>query len=246
MIIANVLSNYTTASGLWQYDYGQILRIQNLELPQAVEIHFSLSERVGQAVTRVGTTRDNVTDVVIPDSMLENGDTTADYKIYAFVYLTDSESGQTEYKISMSVKARPKPESFEKPEDAELFRQAITEEAITEVNNSTEVAMQSKKEAEAWAHGHESYPDCDQDNAKYYARQAKDEAEKIQGKVTEGKEEIYRYIKEKQNDLKGETGNVNFAAFKVVSGRLKMYSDPNVDKVRFYRVGSKLKYRLAM
>ena len=141
----------------------------------------------------------------------------------------------------MSVKSRPKPEGFEKPEDAELFRQTITE-----VNNSAEVALQSKKEAEAWAHGYEDYPDRDQDNAKYYARQAKDETEKIQGKVAEGKEEIDRYIKENRNNLKGEIGDVNFAAFKVVNGRLKMYSDPNVDKVRFYRVGSKLKYRLAM
>ena len=241
MVIANVLNTYTTAAGLWQYDYGQILRIQNLKLPHAVEIHFSLQEKGGESVTRIGTTKDGVTDVVVPDSMLENDATTMDYKIYAFIYLADSESGQTEYKISMSVKSRPKPEGFKKPEDAELFRRAIAE-----VNSSAEIALQSKKEAESWAHGHEDYPDRDQDNAKYYARQAKDEAEKIQGKVAEGKEEINRYINENRNDLKGEIGNVNFAAFKVVRGRLKMYSDPNVDKVRFYRVGSKLKYRLAM
>lgn len=241
MITANVLSTYTTVSGLWQYDYGQVLRIQGLTLPTAVEIHFSLSERGGQSITRVGTTKDNVTDVVIPDSMLENGDITTDYKIYAFIYLTDSQSGQTEYKISLSVKSRPRPESFEKTEDAELFRQAIAE-----VNNSAESALQSKKEAEAWAHGYTDFPDRNEDNARYYARQAKDEAEKIQGKVKEGKEEIDRYIKENRDDLKGEIGDVNFAAFKVVAGRLKMYSDPNVDKVRFYRVGSKLKYRLTM
>lgn len=241
MIIVNIDSTCVRCGGIWQYDYGQILRIQNLKLPPAVEIHFSLEERGGRSVTRVGTTKDGVTDVVIPDSMLENDATTMDYKIYAFVYLADSEFGQTEYKISMSVKSRPKPESFEKPEDAELFRQAIAE-----VNNSAKVALQSKKEAEAWTHGYEDYPDRDQDNAKYYAKQAKDEAEKIQGKVKEGKEEIDRYIKENRDDLKGEIGNVNFAAFKVVRGRLKMYSDPNVDKVRFYRVGSKLKYRLAM
>lgn len=241
MVIANVLNTYTTAAGLWQYDYGQILRLQGIKLPTAVEIHFSLQEKGGESVTRIGTTKDGVTDVVIPDSMLENDDTTTDYKIYAFIYLTDSESGQTEYKISMSVKSRPRPESFEKPEDAELFRQAIAE-----VNSSAESALQSKKEAEAWAHGYTDFPDRNEDNARYYARQAKDEAEKIQDKVTEGKEEIDRYIEEKKETLKGDTGNVNFAAFRVVNGRLKMYSDPNVDKVRFYRVGSKLKYRLAM
>ena len=241
MVIANVLNTYTTASGLWQYDYGQILRLQGIKLPTAVEIHFSLKEKGGESVTRIGTTKDGVTDVVVPDSMLENDAATMDYKIYAFIYLSDSESGQTEYKISMSVRSRPRPEQFEKQEDGELFRKAISE-----VNKSADSALQSKKEAEAWAHGHEDYPNRDQDNAKYYARQAKDEAEKIQGKVTEGKEEIDRYIKENRDDLKGEIGNVNFAAFKVVEGRLKMYSDPNVDKVRFYRVGSRLKYRLAM
>ena len=241
MIIVNIDSTCVRCGGIWQYDYGQILRIQNLKLPPAVEIHFSLSERGGQAVTRVGTTRDNVTDVVIPDSMLENADTAADYKIYAFIYLADQEIGQTEYKISMSVRSRPRPEQFEKQEDGELFRKVISE-----VNKSADSALQSKKEAEAWAHGHAEYADRDQDNAKYYAKQAKDEAEKIQGKVKEGKEEIDRYIKENRDDLKGEIGNVNFAAFKVVEGRLKMYSDPNVDKVRFYRVGSKLKYRLAI
>lgn len=62
----------------------------------------------------------------------------------------------------------------------------------------------------------------------------------------EGKREIERYIEEKKSDLKGETGDVNFAAFKVINGRLKMYSDPNVDKVRFVRAGSRLKYRLVM
>lgn len=241
MIIVNIDSTCVRCGGIWQYDYSQILRIQNLKLPPAVEIHFSLSERGGQSITRVGTTKDNVTNVVIPDSMLENGDITTDYKIYAFIYLTDSESGQTEYKISMSVKSRPRPEQFEKQEDGELFRKAISE-----VNKSADSALQSKKEAEAWARGHVEYAERDKDNARYYAKQAKDEAEKIQGKVKEGKEEIDRYIKENRDDLKGEIGNVNFAAFKVVAGRLKMYSDPNVDKVRFYRVGSKLKYRLAM
>ena len=197
MVIANVLNTYTTAAGLWQYDYGQILRLQGIKLPTAVEIHFSLQEKGGESVTRVGTTRDNVTDVVIPDSMLENGDTTADYKIYAFIYLTDSESGQTEYKISMSVKSRPRPEQFEKQEDGELFRKAISE-----VNKSADSALQSKKEAEAWAHGHESYPDRDQDNAKYYANQAKDEAQKIPDKVVDGKNVIDQYVEEQKSSLK--------------------------------------------
>ena len=95
--------------GIWQWDYGQVLRIQGLTLPSAVEIHFSLSETGGESATRIGVTKDGVTDVVIPDSMLEK-DTTQTYYVYVYVYLTDDESGQTEYKCILHVTARPKPE----------------------------------------------------------------------------------------------------------------------------------------
>lgn len=70
--------NYTT---LDQYDYGQILRIQGLKLPKTVEVHFSTQETGGTSITRVGVTKDGVTDVLIPDSVLENGDTTQNYSI---------------------------------------------------------------------------------------------------------------------------------------------------------------------
>ena len=105
---------------IWQYDYGQILRIQGLTLPPAVEVHFSLQNTGGETTTRIGVTKDGVTDVVIPDSLLENGDIAQDYEIYAFVYLRNETSGQTEYKITLHITSRPKPEAFDRPEDAEF------------------------------------------------------------------------------------------------------------------------------
>lgn len=116
---------YTRTAWIWQYDYGQVLRIQGMDLPTAVEIHFSLRETGGESLNRVGVTKDGVTDVVIPDSMLENNNTTVDYEIYAFIYLTDESSGKTVRKIIIPVRSRPKPEAFDRPEDAELFREAI-------------------------------------------------------------------------------------------------------------------------
>ena len=101
---------YCRVRNVWQYDHGQILRIQGLTLPAAVEIHFSLTDTGGEAITRIGITKDNVTDVIIPDSLLENNGATENYNIYAYVYLTDLDSGETEYKITISVKSRPKPE----------------------------------------------------------------------------------------------------------------------------------------
>ena len=102
---------YCRVRNVWQYDYGQILRIQGLNLPRAVEMHFSLEETGGTSVTRIGTTKDSVTDVPIPDSMLENEESDQNYNVYAFVFLTDTNSGNTEYRIKIPVKARPKPEA---------------------------------------------------------------------------------------------------------------------------------------
>lgn len=231
---------YCRVSGAWQYDYGQILRIQGLNLPKAVEIHFSLTEKSGESITRIGTTKDGATDVLIPDSMLEK-ETNQNYSIYAFIYLSDTVSGNTEYRIAIMVNTRPKPEIPGSPEEPEIFR-----EAIEAVNQAAARSEKARDQAEAWAHGREDHPEQAKDNAKYYAGEARKAAESVPGRVEEGKRSIDNYVKQKETELKGDTGNVFFAAFRVVAGRLKMYSDPTVDKVRFRRVGSRLKYRLKM
>lgn len=102
---------YCRVRNVWQYDHGQVLRIQGLTLPPAVEIHFSLTDAGGESITRVGVTKDNVTDVIIPDSLLENDNVAENYNIYAYIYLTEPGSGETEYKITISVKTRPRPEN---------------------------------------------------------------------------------------------------------------------------------------
>ena len=137
-------SDYARATGLWQWDYGQRLRIEGLKLPTAVEIHFALAEFAGDAITRVGTTKDGVTEVVIPDSLLENQAAGATYEIYAWIYLADKTSGETIKRISMQVKRRPKPEGRDTPEDAEIFR-----EAIEAVNASADRAETAREGAEA-------------------------------------------------------------------------------------------------
>ena len=134
--------DYARTYGLWQWDYGQQLRIEGLHLPTAVEIHFALQETGGEAIPRVGTTKDGVTTVTIPDSMLEGNRATwtADkaYNIYAWVYLSDKLSGETIKRITMQVKSRPKPEAFEAPGDGEIFREAI--EAVNDAAKRAEEA----------------------------------------------------------------------------------------------------------
>lgn len=137
-------SDYARATGLWQWDYGQRLRIEGLKLPTAIEIHFALTEFAGDAIPRVGTTKDGVTEVVIPDSLLEHQAAGVTYEIYAWIYLADKTFGETIKRISMQVKRRPKPEGFDTPEDAELFR-----EAIAQVNASADRAEAAREGAEA-------------------------------------------------------------------------------------------------
>lgn len=236
--------NYATAYGLWQYDYGQILRIEGLQLPTAVEIHFALQPSEGVAETRVGTIRDGATEVAIPDSILENDDATFNYDIYVFIYLVDTISGQTEYRIKMPVKTRPKPSDLGGKEPQDLFR-----EAIQAVNDAAAKAETSETLSRSYAVGDTGTREGEEtDNAKYYAHQAEDSLRRLEGATTEavkdGKKEIEQYVQDQKTTLKGDTGNVYFAAFSVKEGRLKMYSDPKVDKVCFKRKGSRLAYKL--
>lgn len=161
-----------TAEPVWQYDYGDELRICGLKLPAAVEIHFALTEKGGESAARVGVTKDNTTIVTIPDTMLENGDTSIDYNIYAWIYLADSESGHTEYKIRIPVCARAKPAPHDTPEEAELFKKAIAA-----VNESASRAEAAGAAARSWATGDTGTREGeDTDNAQYYARQAAESA----------------------------------------------------------------------
>lgn len=153
IVAATFQPGHTTAKvlGLWQYDYGQILRVQGLELPDAVEIHFSLQEKGGESERQVGLTRDGVTEVAVPNSYLENAGTSRDYSIYAFLYISDGKSGNTEYKITMYVQSRPKPKDPETPEDPKDDPFGKTIEAVNKAMESTkasaEVAADSAKSA---------------------------------------------------------------------------------------------------
>lgn len=132
-------SKNTKVSDVWQWDYGQILRIQGLDLPTAVEVDFAVAG-ASESIPRIGTTKDGVTDVVIPDSLIETGK-----NLVAYIYLRDSASGNTEYQIDMLVTKRAKPEAYDRPEDKELFGQAI--EAVNAAADRAEKAGQTAQEA---------------------------------------------------------------------------------------------------
>lgn len=163
-------------SDLWQWDYGQTLRIQGVKLPAAVEVQFSTTERIGETVTRIGVTQEGVTEVPIPDTLLEGSGTTQDYTIYAFVYIENGDSGKTEYRVSMKVRARPKPEAHATPEEGELFRQAIV--AVAESADRAESARKSAETEAKKAQTATETAKRETETAKNDAVQAKEAAEK--------------------------------------------------------------------
>lgn len=124
---------------LWQYDYGQTLRLKGFNLPLVAEIHFSDAETGGTTTTEVGTTQGDITDVHIPDKLLKLNKK-QDYNIYAFVYITDDESGNTECKIRIPVRSRPNPGVETGEGEKTPFA-----DAINAVNSAADRAETAKK-----------------------------------------------------------------------------------------------------
>lgn len=135
-------------TGIWQHDYGQILRITGADLPKAVEVQFSLRDKGGDTLTRIGTTVDGATEVKVPDSLLKNENCTQNYLIYAWIYVTDDASGNTEYQIILHVKSRPKPE---KPTEEPLPEPNIFHETVEAVNASADRAEMAEQNAKGSA-----------------------------------------------------------------------------------------------
>lgn len=140
-------NRFAKCGGIYQYDRGQILRIKGLDLPKVVEVQFAYTESGGSTETRVGTTADEVTDVHIPNEMLKNNGITRDYSIWAFVYVTDGNSGNTVYKMRLDVTSRPAPGKIgEDPDEPHLL-----DEAVNAVNAAAERAETAETKARSAA-----------------------------------------------------------------------------------------------
>lgn len=115
-------SHTATVTGtLWQYDWGQLLKIVGLTLPTVYEVHFSNDPYFGSTEARIGTAE----GVDIPNSMLKSGS-----YVYAFLVMSDEQSGETEYRIVLPVTRRPGPPS----EDPTPEQQTAIEQAISALN----------------------------------------------------------------------------------------------------------------
>lgn len=120
------------SSPLYQYDYGQKLKIFGLNLPAHYEVHFSNYE-CGDATTVLAS----LNEFDIPDMYLQSG-----RDVYVWIYLhAGNDDGETEYQITIPVIKRAKPTDEEPiPEEQSIIDQTIIalNSAVTEARAISE------------------------------------------------------------------------------------------------------------
>lgn len=153
-------TNIETVS-LWQYDYGQVLQIIGIDLPEFYEVHFS-NEEHGVSTTTIG----NADGVAIPDTYLTSGNA-----IYAWLYLhTGEDDGETVYEIRIPVRKRA---SISDSPPTPVQQEAITQ-AIAALNAASEDARSAAEDAASASRHVETIADGIPATVEEALRQAKD------------------------------------------------------------------------
>lgn len=141
-------SRGTQSEAVTQYDYGQILQIEGLDLPFSFEAHFSNSPS-GETKTQIGTAN----QVDIPDEYINDGG-----PIFVYIYLHSGEDdGKTCYIITIPKNRRGKPTDEEPtPSEQSTITQTIAalnagvehvDDALDEVSDVVQAALQEAKDS---------------------------------------------------------------------------------------------------
>ena len=138
-------------------DYGQVLKITGVEMPDVYQVDFANSPHDGNSVTMVG----NADGVLIPKQFFDSG-----RDVYAFLYLTREDAGRTMATIRIPNKRRPKrTDETPAPEEQSVIDQTIaalndavektaadvetTAQNVTETDQNATRAEQARDRAEA-------------------------------------------------------------------------------------------------
>ena len=137
--------NTATVSGLYQWDYGQVLEIESADLGNMIgEVHFACSS-MSEAVVVSCNFTEGIGSVAIPDECLEQSS-----NITAWIYEISGTQGRTRKVITIYVTARTRPSVGQDipTEISNRYTELITEvnEAINALKNGDVVV---KKATEA-------------------------------------------------------------------------------------------------
>lgn len=110
MVEAEIKNERGIAHGVTQWDYGQILHITGESLVDGTEVNFYQKE-----LSSLGYLKNNC--VAIPDIMLQKP-----HDITVYIYVRDSDSGETILIIWIPVTYRPRPDNYVLPAMEEYKR----------------------------------------------------------------------------------------------------------------------------
>lgn len=129
---------YTETAAITKEDYGRILKIEGIELPETYEIDFSNDRKEGTSVTMIG----NADGVLIPRQFIKSGK-----DIYAFYYHVGEDFGKTTYIFHIPNRVRPD-RTNEQPEPEQ---QSVIDQAISALNTAVAQTAQDVIDADASA-----------------------------------------------------------------------------------------------
>ena len=112
---------------LAQWAYGQKLKFVGLDLPAAYAVDFSNWEFQGDSIQRIG----NADGVAVPTEILTSG-----RNVYAFIWITDANSGRRRYMAMARVIPGPGPD----PEEPNPQESSEISEVLAELNAAVETA----------------------------------------------------------------------------------------------------------
>lgn len=136
--------NVATVSGLYQWDYGQVLEIESADLGSIVaEVHFACSS-MSEAIVRPCTFSAGIGTVTIPDECFEQSS-----NITAWIYEISGTQGRTRKTLTIHVTARTRPSAGHDipTEISDKYTELITEvnEAIDALENGDVIAKKANE-----------------------------------------------------------------------------------------------------
>lgn len=138
------LGKIARTAPLWQYDEGQIIHINGIELPAAYMAEFSNTTR-GDAEQYIQQTD----EITVPAQYLQSGQ-----PVYIWLVIEDSESRTTVYEIVSPVALRSRPHGELIPEEQTPFDAALAalNDGVTRAEAAQEAAEGFAQSAEEDAH----------------------------------------------------------------------------------------------
>lgn len=129
--------SFTAASPLYQWDYGQQLRIESNDIPSIVEVQFA-TDGMDEAITRVCAVIDGVGTVSIPDACLEQPG-----MVNIWIVEVGETYGRTikSAKIKVRQRTRPSPATPVPSDVVNRYNQAVSamDELVEAARNTVEL-----------------------------------------------------------------------------------------------------------